>query len=83
MMDKSLEAMNALRRSFRSAYELGAKYMTANSIEELQQAMNEGNEISLIPPCPSREQELLDKLLIATLEYLTRTFEDRKERSHG
>lgn len=82
-MDKSLEAMNALRRSFRQAYELGAKYMTANSIEELQQAMNEGNEIALIPPRPSREQELLDKLLIATLEYLTRTFEDRKERSHG
>lgn len=79
-MDKSLETMNALRRSFRQAYELGAKYMTADSLETLQRATNESNELSLVPSRPSREAELLDKLLIATLEYVVRIYEDRKEK---
>ncbi|MBR5948149.1 MAG: hypothetical protein IKZ82_05820 [Clostridia bacterium] len=83
MQDISLEASQALRRSYKVAFELGAKYVAADSLDALQRATNESNELALVPPRPSREAELLDKLLIATLEYLTRTFEDRKERSHG
>ena len=80
MKDANLEASQTLKRSFKVAFEFGAKYVAADSLDALRRATNESNELALVPPRPSREAELLDKLLIATLEYVVRIYEDRKEK---